>query len=331
MLLRRTSPLAVVAVLVLLAPATGHASSFSPDPPPGASELRPDPAPSSPSGAQLSPPAPARTVVTLLRCAGARCDDAGDGSAPGRSQSAPRSSPRRPAERRLPHTDRLALPKLELPPDRRPRVRLVAASASLGGRARRARTRARRAHGRLGGRARSRLEQTLMRSTAALLAIGLALIVARASRRGRPRRVVHRDRRHDGRQRVVPQRRHRAAVRARCDRLHCPLVKTFRTSSDAVDCTATDGSSTVQFHLQFKIDTDAPAVTTASPDRAPDAGGWYSHPVIVTFSGNDTTSGIASCTTASYSGPRLWLGDGHRDLSRQRGQCQLHGLVRTAL
>ena len=84
---------------------------------------------------------------------------------------------------------------------------------------------------------------------------------------------------------------------------NCPLVKTFRTSSDAVDCTATDGSSTVQFHLQFKIDTDAPAVTTAAPDRAPDAGGWYSHPVTVTFSGNDTTSGIAGCTTATYSGP----------------------------
>ncbi len=83
----------------------------------------------------------------------------------------------------------------------------------------------------------------------------------------------------------------------------CPLVKTFRTSSDAVDCTATDGSSTVQFHLQFKIDTDAPAVTTATPDRAPDAGGWYSHPVSVTFSGNDPTSGISSCTTATYSGP----------------------------
>ena len=41
-------------------------------------------------------------------------------------------------------------------------------------------------------------------------------------RRGRPGRVVHRDRRHDGRQRVVPERRHGAAVRAGCDRLHVP-------------------------------------------------------------------------------------------------------------
>jgi hypothetical protein len=83
----------------------------------------------------------------------------------------------------------------------------------------------------------------------------------------------------------------------------CPLVKTFKTSADAVSCTATDGTSVVQFHLQFKIDTDAPTVTSAQPDRSPDGGGWYSHPVDVTFSGNDTTSGIASCTSATYSGP----------------------------
>ncbi len=114
-LLRRTSPLAVVAVLVLLAPATGHASSFSPDPPPGASELRPDPAPSSPSGAQLSPPAPARAVVTLP-AAPVRAVTTPATVQPRPVKSAPRSSPRRPAERTLPHTDRLALPKLELPP-----------------------------------------------------------------------------------------------------------------------------------------------------------------------------------------------------------------------
>ena len=111
----------------------------------------------------------------------------------------------------------------------------------------------------------------------------------------------------------------------------CPLVKTFRTSSDAVDCTATDGSSTVQFHLQFKIDTDAPAVTTATPDRAPDAGGWYSHPVTVTFSGNDTTSGIAGLHDRHVLRPRLRLGVGERHLPRQRGQRQRDGVVRAAL
>jgi hypothetical protein len=114
-LLRRTSPLAVAAVLVLLAPATGHASSFSPDPPPGASELRPDPAPSSSAGSQLQLPAPARTVVVPP-------------AAPVRAVTTPATvqrrpvrttSPagsRRPAARTRPHTDRLALPTLELPP-----------------------------------------------------------------------------------------------------------------------------------------------------------------------------------------------------------------------
>ena len=47
----------------------------------------------------------------------------------------------------------------------------------------------------------------------------------------------------------------------------CTPVKTFRSSSDSLDCSATDGSSTVQFHLQFKIDKDAPP----SPARRPTA------------------------------------------------------------
>jgi hypothetical protein len=83
----------------------------------------------------------------------------------------------------------------------------------------------------------------------------------------------------------------------------CPGVYTFRTSSDALSCTATDGQAIVQFQLQFRIDTDAPLVTSGAPDRAPDGGGWYRAPVTITFSGNDTTSGIASCTSATYSGP----------------------------
>jgi hypothetical protein len=83
----------------------------------------------------------------------------------------------------------------------------------------------------------------------------------------------------------------------------CPGVKTFRSSSDSLDCTATDGTSTVSFHLQFKIDKDAPTVTGSSPDRAPNGNGWYNAPVTVTFTGTDATSGIASCTSTSFSGP----------------------------
>jgi hypothetical protein len=83
----------------------------------------------------------------------------------------------------------------------------------------------------------------------------------------------------------------------------CTPVKTFRSSADTLDCSATDGSSTVQFHLQFKIDKDAPVVTGASADRGPDRNGWYNHPLSVQFAGSDATSGIASCTTVPYAGP----------------------------
>jgi len=83
----------------------------------------------------------------------------------------------------------------------------------------------------------------------------------------------------------------------------CPVVFTFHSSSETLSCSATNGQATIQFQLQFKIDTDAPTVTSAAPDRAPDSGGWYNHPLNVTFGGADATSGIASCTSASYGGP----------------------------
>src|SRR5919201_6380334 len=41
----------------------------------------------------------------------------------------------------------------------------------------------------------------------------------------------------------------------------CPLAHTFTSSADVIDCTATDGTSTITFHLQFKIDKDKPTVT----------------------------------------------------------------------
>ncbi len=84
---------------------------------------------------------------------------------------------------------------------------------------------------------------------------------------------------------------------------NCPAVKTFRSSSDSLDCTATLGTSSISLHLQFNIDKDAPTVTGTSPDHAPNGNGWYNAPVTVTFSGSDPTSGIASCTQAAYSGP----------------------------
>jgi len=50
-------------------------------------------------------------------------------------------------------------------------------------------------------------------------------------------------------------------------------------------------------------DATAPAVTGAQADRPPDANGWYRHPLVVTFRGDDATSQIAECTKAAYGGP----------------------------
>src|SRR5262249_62252132 len=52
----------------------------------------------------------------------------------------------------------------------------------------------------------------------------------------------------------------------------------------------------------LKYDWTPPNVS-ASAGRDPDANGWYNHPLGVAFSGTDATSGIDSCSSASYSGP----------------------------
>ena len=81
----------------------------------------------------------------------------------------------------------------------------------------------------------------------------------------------------------------------------CPAnaVLTFNTSSDSFSCS--EGGVTLQ--LQFNIDSDPPTVTGVSTDRSPDRNGWYTHPVAVSFTGTDGGSGIASCSSTTYSGP----------------------------
>jgi hypothetical protein len=59
-------------------------------------------------------------------------------------------------------------------------------------------------------------------------------------------------------------------------------------------------TTTVSFPLHVEISTPT---TTATPDRPPDANGWYNHPVTVTLAGT-AFSGIAACTPAqTYAGP----------------------------
>src|SRR5262249_15181415 len=67
-------------------------------------------------------------------------------------------------------------------------------------------------------------------------------------------------------------------------------------------CTDVAGNTSAPSSFALKYDATAPTVTP-SPARPADANGWYSHAVAVAFSGSDATSGIDSCTSASYGGP----------------------------
>jgi hypothetical protein len=64
----------------------------------------------------------------------------------------------------------------------------------------------------------------------------------------------------------------------------------------------------------INYDDTAPSVTGATADRPADSNGWYNHPVTFAFHGSDGASGIASCSSATYSGPD----DGTASL---RGTC----------
>jgi hypothetical protein len=67
--------------------------------------------------------------------------------------------------------------------------------------------------------------------------------------------------------------------------------------------TLTDGRQ-IPFQTSIiKIDRDPPTGVTPGFSRAADFNGWLNHPVVVKWQGNDATSGIASCSSVTYSGP----------------------------
>ena len=74
------------------------------------------------------------------------------------------------------------------------------------------------------------------------------------------------------------------------------------TSGTMVAGTCRDfAGNTAPATLQLKYDETAPQSSPAA--RPPDANGWHNHAVTVTFQGTDGTSGIATCTQTTYSGP----------------------------
>jgi hypothetical protein len=75
-----------------------------------------------------------------------------------------------------------------------------------------------------------------------------------------------------------------------------------RHGRHSVSCTWSNAEGSRSTSTNVRRDASPPRVT-ASADRGPDNNDWYNHGLTITFSGSDDVSGIASCTTASYSGP----------------------------
>jgi hypothetical protein len=87
----------------------------------------------------------------------------------------------------------------------------------------------------------------------------------------------------------------------------------WTTKTFSADTTGTDLSCDVwnpANHVQkasdgttIHIDKTAPKISGPGLGRPPDSGDWFNHPVAFGFTGQDATSGIASCTGGTYGGP----------------------------
>jgi hypothetical protein len=68
-------------------------------------------------------------------------------------------------------------------------------------------------------------------------------------------------------------------------------------------CTVSWPGTTITKTVWIGIDRTPPQVVSYQTDRPPDYNGWFNHPVGLAFQGADATSGVASCSSASYGGP----------------------------
>jgi hypothetical protein len=86
----------------------------------------------------------------------------------------------------------------------------------------------------------------------------------------------------------------------------CVPIETLRddTTGTQRTCSARnrDGDSSATTK-SIRIDQTAPAGVTVAAARPPDVSPFYTAPIALAWSGTDATSGIASCTTSTYSGP----------------------------
>jgi hypothetical protein len=82
-------------------------------------------------------------------------------------------------------------------------------------------------------------------------------------------------------------------------RVDGPTVGAAKTCS----VTLIDNSQVSKTTSPISIDNTPPTGVAANATRGPDANGWYNHALAINWSGADATSGIASCTSLTYSGP----------------------------
>jgi hypothetical protein len=82
-----------------------------------------------------------------------------------------------------------------------------------------------------------------------------------------------------------------------------PVTVSSDTKGTNVTCQATGtGGTKLSLTVTIHVDRTPPSVSPVT-ERPPDSNGWFTRPVGIRFNGSDATSGIASCTSASYGGP----------------------------
>jgi hypothetical protein len=83
-----------------------------------------------------------------------------------------------------------------------------------------------------------------------------------------------------------------------------PFTVDTRGSTSSCKVSNSLGTVTTGLDVIVRVDRTPPAVLAPAPSRPADYHGWFNHPVGLAFRGSDATSGIASCSRLTFSGPQ---------------------------
>ena len=99
---------------------------------------------------------------------------------------------------------------------------------------------------------------------------------------------------------------------------HVQRARRRRVGRVTGSCTDNAGNYRID-HDDDQVRRDAARPSRRSPARAPDANGWYNHPVDVAFRGTDGGSGVIECSpTVTYKGPGRQPGEARRAVPGRR-------------